>query len=67
MMIIGTSHFPTRTAAINYYAEYGYDDVAATVDRKIKEGEIHISRPPLKPGQRLRLIDDGARFAIFED
>jgi len=63
----GTSHFVSRGAAIRYYRDYGYDDTAAAVDRKIREGEIHIGKPALKPGQRLTTVDGGKRYAISEN
>lgn len=65
-MLTGTSHFRSRTAAIDYYLDYeeNYATAAKEVDRKIADGEIHIGRPDLKPGQRLTLIDSGNRYAI---
>ncbi len=62
----GTSYFTSRSAAIRYYKDYGYDDVKAAVARKIREGEIHIGKPPLKAGQRLTTVDGGKRYAITE-
>lgn len=61
-MRVGTSHFVNRLAAIRYYLPYGY--TAATLARKEEEGEIHFGPPPLKPGERLVVIDDGTRYAI---
>lgn len=63
-MKTGTAHFISRDAAIRYYREYGYDDTAAEVDRKLADGEIYIGPPELKPGQRLARIDAGTRYAI---
>jgi hypothetical protein len=61
-MRIGTSYFVSRNAAIHYYFPF---DTTAAVDRKIAAGEIHIGRPPLmKPGEYLRVIDDGTRYEI---
>ena len=64
-MITGTSHFVSEAAARRYYGEMEY--TVADVTRMIEDGEIHISRPPLAPGQRLRMIDGGTRWAIEED
>lgn len=61
----GTSYFASRSAAIRYYK--GYGDDAASVDRKIKEGSIHIGRPPLKAGATARLIDGGTRYEVTEN
>lgn len=62
----GTSHFVSRSAAMRYYKDYGYDDVKSAVDSKIRDGEIHIGKPSLKAGQSLKLIDGGKRYAILE-
>jgi hypothetical protein len=67
MMITGTSYFVSIEAAERYYAPYGYDDVHATVQRKLAEGEIHIGEPPLKPGQSTFLVDEHTRYAIREE
>jgi hypothetical protein len=61
----GTSYFASKGAAIRYYKPYGYDKEA--VESKIRQGEIHIGRPPVKPGQTLKLIDGATRFAIVEN
>lgn len=63
---VGTSYFPSRIAAIRYYKPYGCDDTGETVDRKLAEGEIHIGKPTLLPGQRLTLIN-GTRWCVEED
>jgi hypothetical protein len=65
-MIVGTAYFTSRAAAVRYYQDYHYPDTAATVDRKIAEGEIHIGIPPHKLGARVVVIDDGTRYAIEE-
>lgn len=64
MTIIGTSHYRSLQAAISYYLNYGYtrDDVAD----KVVSGEITIGEPKLKPGQRLVLLDNRARYGIEE-
>lgn len=63
-MITGTCHFVTREAAIRYYEPYGFD--AADVQRKLDDGEIRLGEPPLQPGQKSFLVDDGTRYAIEE-
>jgi hypothetical protein len=64
MKIIGTNYFPGLWAAHRYYATYG--ESRAAVAEKIAKGEIHIGKPALKPGQKLKLIDCGQRWAIVE-
>ncbi len=61
-MTIGTSYFVSLSAAVRYYKPYGTDK--ANVEQKIAEGEIHIGKPPVKPGEKLFKIDDGTRYAI---
>ena len=61
---IGTSHFVDRQAAERYYGVYG--DVGIDVTNKILAGEIKLGKPPVKPGQRLEIIDNGTRYAIVE-
>ncbi len=63
-MMTGTSYFKSVTAALRYYRAYGFDEEA--VDQKIAEGEIHIGKPALKPGETLQLIDEGTRYQITE-
>jgi hypothetical protein len=58
----GTANFVSKAAAVRYYRDYGFD--AADVDRKIAEGEIHIGKPTLKPGDRLVVVYNGTRYAI---
>lgn len=58
----GTSYFTSRGAANRYYKDYGDD--AEDVARKIREGSIHIGKPPLKPGERLSTTDGGKRYMI---
>lgn len=63
-MRIGTSHFVTKSAAIEYYGYYEKNPIAA-VDIKLAEGSIHIGLPPYdKATQRLRLIDNHTRYQI---
>lgn len=65
-MTVGTSHFVSEESAIRYYTDYGYSDVREAVTQKLRDGEIHIGKPPLKENQKLRVIDDGTRYAIEE-
>lgn len=58
----GTSYFVSLSAAVRYYKDYGDD--REDVQRKIREGSIHIGKPPLKPGERLGLTDGGKRYTI---
>jgi hypothetical protein len=62
----GTSYFVSRGAAERYYKPYGYDNVKSAVAEKIRSGEIHIGRPPLKAGQKAVLLDGGKRYGITE-
>lgn len=68
-MIIGTSHFPTLHCAIRYYMPYegSYKETKPVVERKLDEGQIHLGKPAIKPGQKLILIDEGTRYAIIEN
>lgn len=59
----GTSYFPTRGNAIRYYRAYE-NDPAAAVERKLKAGEIHIGKPPTKPGDVLTIED--CRYHVTE-
>lgn len=65
-MMYGTPHFVSVAAAVAYYKPYGYKSTLAAVLRKKQDGEIHIGPPTLKPGQTLRIIDGGLRYAIQE-
>lgn len=60
----GTSYFPTRGNAIRYYRDYEGKDAATAVDRKLAAGEIHIGKPPLKPGDVLTIED--CRYHVTE-
>lgn len=65
-MKTGTCYFPTRTAAIEYYKPYmgmivrggQINELNDMVDRKIKDGEIHIGKPRIKPGEQLVIEDN---------
>jgi hypothetical protein len=63
-LIVGTCHFVSNTAARDYYRPYG--ETAATVARKIADGEIKIGPPATKPGERLGTTDGGCRYTIIE-
>lgn len=66
-MITGTSYFPNLNAAQMYYREQfvtTYDNAGIIVQEKIQSGEIHIGKPPLKPGQKLFVRDN--RYFIEE-
>lgn len=60
----GTAYFTSLSAAVRYYKDYGEDK--SDVQHKIREGLIHVGRPPLKAGQRLGLTDGGKRYTITE-
>lgn len=65
----GTCHFVSRAHAIRYYQAYEFtpEMVAAIpkdVDLKIGEGLICIGKPTVRKGEKLRVIDDGCRYAI---
>lgn len=66
MTRIGTSHFVSFQTAVRYYRPYGYENTVETVKRKILEGEIHIGKPPLAPGEKLVILDNGTRYGIEE-
>lgn len=61
-MKTGTSYFPSYGAALRYYRPYEQpcttQELRAVIDRKLNEGQIHIGRPPLKPGDRLTIEDN---------
>lgn len=58
----GTSYFPTKATADDYYRPYGFD--AAGVQRKIDEGEIHLGLPPVAEGERIVMVDEDLRYGI---
>ena len=64
-MKTGTCYFPSLTQAHRYYYPYYGDKTCAVMDQKLKTEEIHIGKPPLKPGERL-VIEDG-RYHIIEE
>jgi len=66
MTTYGTSYFVSVDAAIRYYKDTEGRSAAHAVDRKIREGQIHIGKPTLKAGQTLLVIDGGTRYAISE-
>ena len=64
MSIIGTSYFVSKKAAIHYYSHW--EDADDIVDYKLSIGELFIGEPPIKPGERLVVIDSG-RYAIVTE
>jgi hypothetical protein len=60
----GTSYFVSERDAVWYYRKYEGANAKRAVQRKLEAGEIHIGKPPLKPGDTLSLIDNGTRYAI---
>ena len=62
MTMTKTCYFTSRSAAERYYRPEGFD--AIDVERKIKEGLIYIGPPPVQPGERLIIIDNGCRYAV---
>ena len=65
----GTAHFVNLTKACDYYRGQGCDDLTPAalelyVKGMIEDGEIHLGKPEINPGQRLLLIDGGTRYAI---
>ena len=66
-MITGTNHFVSRKAAIRYYQPQEYPIAAQAVDDMVSRGVISIGKPDLKPGERLTLLDGGARYGIEHD
>ena len=68
-MIYGTSYFPSRWDAVKYFSALGYN--SAEVKEKIKNGEIHIGKPPGLDSLRKAVAqkDQGGskRYFIHED
>lgn len=62
-MKYGTSYFVSQEAAERYYRKQTCN-AKYTVQRKLREGEIHIGEPPLQPGDRLSVIRDEGRYQI---
>jgi len=61
--ITGTSYFVSERAAIKYYSDYG--DNAASVARKIKEGQIHIGQPVYDRAKySLHVIKGEGRYSL---
>lgn len=58
----GTCYFPTYCDAFSYYSAniYGNQSEACAegIAYKLKNGEIHIGKPPLKEGEELKIIDN---------
>jgi hypothetical protein len=66
-MIVGTCHFVNRPAALRYYTDYRYDNVVRAVDRKLREGEIHLGPPEVKKGERLFVNDEGRYCVVSKE
>ena len=58
-MRTGTGYFTSITRAELYYKPYHYRDTRAAVMQKLKDGEIHLGRPPLKPGETCQPDNEG--------
>lgn len=65
-MTYGTSYFVSHAAAVRYYRATEGKDARSAVERKLAEGQIHIGKPELKPGEALTVVDNGTRYAIKE-
>lgn len=66
---VGTSYFVSMKAAVEYYMPYegnDWNDALTAVEHKLAQGDIHIGKPPLQPGDKLLIIDEGTRYAIQE-
>jgi hypothetical protein len=65
----GTSHFVSYEKATNYYSSpcYGYSNTHEAVDRKLREGEIHIGPPTAKAGQKITLEPKEGRYWIEDE
>lgn len=66
MTTYGTSYFTSKSAAVRYYKDYegSIEDSKRAVEVKLREGSIHIGKPPLKAGDRLGTTDGGKRYTI---
>ena len=63
----GTSHFEDWMAAVRYYKPYENNNLQQSykaVERKIKEGVIHIGPPEVKPGESISLNEEEGRYFI---
>jgi hypothetical protein len=50
---------------VQYYKDYwGRRDAKAVVTKKLRTGKISLGAPAIKDGERLIVIDNGARYAI---
>jgi hypothetical protein len=69
MITHGTSNFVNFTKACDYYRGQGNDhltpaELETLVREKIDDGEIELGKPAILVGERLILLDDGARYGI---
>lgn len=67
-MKTGTCYFPSYGAALRHYRPYdpgiSMAELRQWIDEKLNAGEIHIGKPPLKPGERLTIEDN--RYHVTE-
>jgi hypothetical protein len=63
-MRIGTSYFIDRQSAIKYYKEYHYQNTEEAVDRKLKDGEIHIGKPEIQDTEYLKVNEEGRYIRV---
>lgn len=70
MLITGTNHFVSFSAACRYYGDYEQElslkELGQLVKEKLLDGSICVGPPKLERGQKLRLIDEGLRWAVEE-
>jgi hypothetical protein len=59
----GTSYFFSFGSACQYYKDYGYN--SNDVERKLKDGEIHIGTPPLKENECLSSGNSEGRYFVI--
>lgn len=59
---IGTCYFVSKSAAVRYYAGYGFSE--SDVEAKMRDNEIAVGAPPLRLGETLCLLDEGRRYGI---
>lgn len=67
MLRVGTSHFTSRSAAIRYYLPY-FDSLPETreaVAAKLDSGEISLSPPIVRPGERYTVDREEGRYFII--
>jgi hypothetical protein len=65
VMLVGTSHFISKTAAGNYYRKQDPEHRALDTDDKIKEGLITIGRPVMNRKYH-QFVDGDGRWCYIE-